>query len=124
MINGMLGVTTWSYAYTARASRVFLQDYVAAFGQIPGPRAAALYDGIWALRAAMVNQGIAPESLKAGLLNAPNQVLVQGILRPTEFANGDISRNVMVYQLEPGGGATVLALFDGPRRMFLEDAGN
>lgn len=120
--NGMIGATSWSYAFDGRATRIFLRDYVVAFGQVPGPLAAAAYDGMWMLRAAIIARGPAPAALKAALIGAAPLTLVQGTLHPIEYANGDLSRLVVVYELGLRGGSIVRARFDEANRIAL-DAG-
>lgn len=124
LAEGVLGVSCWSYAYTDRASRVFLDDYLVTFGVVPGPLSAAMYDAVWALRAAMVSEGTGVEAIRAGLLSLAPIELVQGVLRPAAFANGDIARMAMVYVLGPGGGPTVVTVFDDTQRQTLVDVGN
>ena len=124
LASSMLGVTNWSYAYTTRASRVFLQDYLTTFGEVPGPLAAATYDGMWSLRAAIISAGTDSAAVRSALSSASSLALVQGSLRPAEFGNGDIVRMAMVYELGSGGGPTVVAVFDNTSRTSLVDDGN
>lgn len=121
---GVLGVTSWSYAYTDQPSRVFLEDYITTFGKMPGAISAAAYDTIWLLRSVMVNQGVDAAAIQAGLLAAAPLNLVHGALRPAAFGNGDLSRGAMVYVLGDTGGPTVVAVFDDTQRLQLVDAGN
>ncbi len=123
LVNGVLGVSSWSYAYTNQASRIFLRDYVVAFGEVPGPHAVAAYDAIWFLRAIIRDQGTNPDAIREGLLGSTPRTLVQGTLHPVDYGNGDLIRLAMVYELGPYGGATVLARFDDTQRLSLEDTG-
>ncbi len=120
---GVIGVTNWSYAYPGRASSIFLEDYLLAYGHVPGPLTAAGYDAIWALRAALMAGGAAPEALTATLLGAEPRNLVGGTLRPADFGDGDLIRVVMVYRLNAGGAPTVVARFDDGQPVAIEEAG-
>jgi ABC-type branched-subunit amino acid transport system substrate-binding protein/uncharacterized protein YgiM (DUF1202 family) len=117
LANGMLGMGSWSYAEPTSASRIFLRDYVVAFGEVPGPLAVAAYDAMWFLRGVVRNKGADPAAIQTGLLESGPQTLVQGVLHPLEFANGDLSRNGLVYQLGKRGGPTVLVRFDDTTRL-------
>lgn len=120
---GVIGVTSWSYAYTGRAARIFLQDYLVTYGVIPAPLSVAAYDAIWYLRGAIISQGPDAEGLAAAMAGGAAISLVGGSLRPADFGNGDLIRVVMVYEIGAHGGATVLALFDDTQRLTIEDAG-
>jgi branched-chain amino acid transport system substrate-binding protein len=124
LAEGVVGVKSWSYAYPGQASRIFLEDYLTTFGTIPGPLAAAGYDVIWYLRATMINVGIDPAAIREGLITGTARDLVGGTLRPADFGNGDLIRIAMVYTVQPGGGAEVVALFSDTQRLPVEDAGN
>lgn len=123
LADGVLGVTGWSYAYTNQASRVFLEDYITTFGTVPGTLSAAAYDAVWALRSTMVNAGVDADAIRTGLLQIAPLDLIQGTVRPADFGNGDLSRMAAVYVLGPGGGPTVVALFDDTQRLQLVNAG-
>jgi branched-chain amino acid transport system substrate-binding protein len=120
---GVVGATNWSYAHPGRTTRIFLEDYLLAYGQVPGPLAAAGYDAIWALRAALIAGGAAPDALASALISAGPRGLVGGTLRPADFGDGDMIRVVMVYTLGPGGGPTVVARFDDGRPVAVEETG-
>jgi ABC-type branched-subunit amino acid transport system substrate-binding protein len=124
LASGVVGVTAWSYAYPGQAARVFLADYLLAFGQVPGPLSAAMYDALWYLRATIIGAGVDPGAIRAALIAGPASDLVTGTLRPADFANGDLIRMAMVYTLGPGGGPTVVAVFNDDQRATIEDAGN
>ena len=121
--DGMLGFDSWSYADALPAGRIFLRDYVVAFGQVPDPLAVAAYDAVWVLRAAMIEGGVTPAGLRAALLGGNARSLVQGVVRPADFGNGDLARLGVVYRVEPRGGSRVLARFDDTERLGLDQAG-
>lgn len=123
LADGVLGMDSWSYSDSLSAARIFLRDYVVAFGAIPGPLAVAAYDAIWYLRFALVEKGIDPAAIQAGLIGGTPRTLVQGVLHPLEFGNGDLSRTGVVYKIGPRGGSTVVARFDDISRLQLDQAG-
>jgi len=117
LANGTVGVTAWSYAYPDPVSETFLEDYVLAFSQVPGPMAAAAYDAMWYLRAVIRSQGAEPEAIRAGLIAGAPIPLVSGELNGSAWGNGDLVRRAMVYVLSPGGGPQVVAVFDDTQRL-------
>jgi len=123
VLEGVVGVTTWSYAYTDRASRNFLNDYVVAFGTLPGPLAAAGYDAVWVLRSAIGQAGINPAALSQAILAYGPQSIVGGVLSPAAYGNGDLTHTVMVYRLGAFGGPQVVALYNDGARQRLIDSG-
>jgi branched-chain amino acid transport system substrate-binding protein len=124
LADGVIGVTSWSFAYPGQEARIFLNDYLLAFGQVPGPLSAAAYDALWYLRATIIDAGPTPSAVRAALLSGPPRGLVTGTLDPSAFGDGDLIRMAMVYKLVPGGGPTVVALFSDSQRLAIQDAGN
>jgi ABC-type branched-subunit amino acid transport system substrate-binding protein len=124
LADGVIGVTSWSFAYPGQAARIFLNDYLLAFGRVPGPLSAAAYDALWYLRATIIDAGPTPSAVRAALLNGPARDLVEGTLDPSAFGNGDLIRMAMVYRVGPGGGPTVVAQFNDSQRVAIQDAGN
>jgi ABC-type branched-subunit amino acid transport system substrate-binding protein len=113
----VLGFGAWSYGDETRASRIFLRDYVVAFGEMPDTHAVAAYDALWFLRGVARVQGVDPIALQSGLIGATPQTLVQGVLHPIEFINGDLARMAVVYELGKYGGPAVVAKFDDATRI-------
>ncbi|GAB4415629.1 MAG: hypothetical protein Kow00106_11080 [Anaerolineae bacterium] len=122
LAEGVIGATNWSYAYPGRASRIFLEDYLLAYAEVPGGLAAAGYDAVWAVRSAVVAAGVEREALRAALMSLSPLNLVTGTLRPAELGDGDLIRVVMVYRLGAGGGPTVVARFDDGQRVGIEES--
>jgi ABC-type branched-subunit amino acid transport system substrate-binding protein len=112
-----MGVNSWTYAEQTDATRIFLREYVVNFGEVPGPLAVAAYDGVWFLRGVVRNKGVDPAAIRLGLLESGPQTLVQGVLHPLDFGNGDLSRNAVVYQLGRHGGPVALARYDDTSRL-------
>jgi len=123
LANGVLGMNAWSYAEPADASRIFLRDYVVAYGEVPGPRAVAAYDALWYLRTVLINEGATPTAIQVGLFGGGPQTLVQGVLHPLEFGNGDLARVAVIYELGPHGGPSVVARFDDTTRLQVGQPG-
>jgi ABC-type branched-subunit amino acid transport system substrate-binding protein len=117
LAGGVIGVSSWNYAYNGDAAKVFTQDYLLAMAQVPGALAVAGYDSVWYLRAVMIAVGIEPSAIRAGLIAGAPQNLIAGTLRPADFGNGDLLRMAMVYEITPGGGAKVVALFNETERL-------
>ncbi len=123
LADGVLGFDSWSYADALPASRIFLRDYVLAYGEVPGPLAVAAYDAIWYLRAAIAEVGTTPLALQGALIGGKARTLVQGVWNPSEFINGDLTRIATVYRLGRHGGSTVVARFYDTQRLALDQAG-
>jgi ABC-type branched-subunit amino acid transport system substrate-binding protein/uncharacterized protein YgiM (DUF1202 family) len=123
LADGVLGMDSWSYGDSLSAAKIFLRDYVVAFGEIPGPLSVAAYDAVWFLRFAVVEKGITPAAIQEGLLAGNPRTLVQGVLHPIEFSNGDLSRTGVIYKIGPRGGSSVVARFDDISRLQLDQAG-
>jgi ABC-type branched-subunit amino acid transport system substrate-binding protein/uncharacterized protein YgiM (DUF1202 family) len=111
------GMNSWIYSEQTDATRIFLREYVINFGEVPGPLAVAAYDGVWFLRGVVRNKGVDPAAIRLGLLENGPQTLVQGVLHPLDFGNGDLSRNAVVYQLGKHGGPVAVARFDDTSRL-------
>ncbi|MBN1202882.1 MAG: ABC transporter substrate-binding protein [Anaerolineae bacterium] len=123
LAEGVLGANSWSYAYSGRATSIFLRDYVLAFGQVPGPLSAAAYDAIWYLRGMIAVHGPDTTAIREGLKQGTALPLVQGTMRPAEFGNGDMVRMAVVYELGAHGGPTVVARYDDTNPLPVEGEG-
>lgn len=117
----VLGVTSWAYSYTGRTSQIFLRDYVVAFGSVPGPLSAAAYDAVWYLWSVIRDFGATTDDLLEGFRNGSPRTLVQGVMHPVDYENGDLIRVAVVYELGEQGGPTVVARFDDTQRLPIED---
>lgn len=124
LAEGVIGVSSWSYAYPGATARTFLEDYLVAFGTIPGPLAAAGYDAMWYLRATIIEVGIDSAAIRTSMVSGAPRDLVAGTLRPADFGDGDLIRMAMVYTLGSGGGPTVVEVFNNNQRNPIEDTGN
>lgn len=118
LLEGVIGVSTWAYSYTDEASEEFLLRYVRAYGDVPNAIAAASYDGIYLLQAAISQAG----ALQDNLLRIQNFERVQGVLDANAFGKGEFSNNVVVSELGEFGAPRALARFAGVQRVPLFDA--
>lgn len=112
-LRGTLSTTTWPLSATDRVSNAFLNDYIRAFGETPGPVEAASYDGVLLLAEALGNDGDLVNSLR----NVSNLRSVQGLLNPAELAGGETSANVSVVELSSFGGADIQVRYIGQERL-------
>jgi branched-chain amino acid transport system substrate-binding protein len=117
LLEGIIGVSTWSYTYTDDLSQNFVLAYVRAYGSVPSAIDAAAYDGIYMLREA-INQ---PGNLRDNLLTISDFDGVQGLLNPAGLFSGEFSLNVAVTELGEFGAPVAIARFEGTNRLPLFD---
>ncbi len=113
LLNGILSTTTWSYTAVDEASDAFLGDYVRTYGTIPNAIAAASFDSVQLLAAAI---GL-PGDLQTNLRGIDNLQAVQGLLRPGALSPGEISNTVAVIQLNMLGVPQIAARYAGGVRL-------
>jgi len=119
LLEGIVGVSTWSYTYGDDNSQNFVFSYIREFGALPDDIAAAAYDGIYMLRQAIGQPG----NLQSNLLVINNFDGVQGILKPSSLSPGETSDNVGVFELGEFGAPFAVARFSGTQRLELEQPG-
>jgi ABC-type branched-subunit amino acid transport system substrate-binding protein len=108
-LRGILGTTTWAFSSTNPISNAFLNDFVRAYGYVPGPIEAASFDGIYLLAEALSQPG----ELLTNLAGASGIEAVQGTFNPLEMTRGETIDNTAVYQLDALGGPDIIARYDG-----------
>jgi branched-chain amino acid transport system substrate-binding protein len=108
-LRGVISTTTWPLSAIDEASDTFLNSYVRAFGEVPTPVAAASYDAIQLLAAAIT----LPGPLAENLANLGPIQGVQGVLNPAALEGGELSNNVAIIQLGALGGPEILARYAG-----------
>lgn len=113
LLEGVYSTTTWSYAYDAVVSVGFVQNYLAAFGSVPGPVEAAAYDGVFLLARAIGEPG----SLIDNLADIDNFLGVQGELDPSTLATGELSNNVAITRLGEFGAPAPIVRYAGDERL-------
>lgn len=112
-LSGILSTTTWSYASNDQASQNFVTLYLRAYGEVPNEIAAAAYDGVNMLAAAIGEAGDLLSNLY-GLVNFPG---VQGFLNPATLTRGESSNNVAVLELGIFGAPFPIARYAGNQRV-------
>lgn len=117
LLEGIVGVSTWSYTFGDDNSQNFVFSYIRAFGELPDDLAAAAFDGIYMLREAIGKPG----NLQSNLLVINNYESVQGLLKPASLSPGETSENVSVFELGEFGAPLAVARFAGTERIELEE---
>lgn len=112
-LNGILSVTTWPFSAVDEASTRFRDEYVRAFGEVPGALDAAAYDSVILLAAAI---GL-PGELQGNLTQLDDIQGVQGLLRPARLGRGELSDNVAVTRIGAFGAPQVVARYLGTERL-------
>ncbi len=95
LLEGIIGVSSWSYTYNDEASQNYIFAYIRAFGELPSALSAAAYDAAYLLQEAIQ----LPGSLMNNLLSVRNFNGVQGILNPAVLSPGETSDNVVITEL-------------------------
>jgi ABC-type branched-subunit amino acid transport system substrate-binding protein/uncharacterized protein YgiM (DUF1202 family) len=113
---GVLGTETWSFSSPDPASASFLNNFILAFGEVPGELEAAGYDTIQLLAAAIR----LPGELASNLPTLENIAGAQGNLSPADLQRGETSTNVNVVRLGTFGAPGVVARYAGGRRLTSE----
>lgn len=119
---GVVGASSWSFSTPTTVGRTFVANYVANFGDVPGPLSVSGYDTMYALSILVRNGNISQDALKAGLaqLRLPN--LVSGPISPALYGNRILSQTVYVFALTGTGGAETMAIYDnGVQRAGIGD---
>lgn len=112
-LNGIISVTTWSFAIRDEASAEFMTNFIYTYGQLPGELEAAAYDSVKLLANALA----LPGDVRDNLAVAAETEGVQGILNADELAEGELSNNVVIVRLGALGAPEVLARYAGNERL-------
>ena len=114
-LSGITSPATWSPAALDIASTGFVLNFVRLFGYAPGPIEAAGYDSINLIAAAIREEG----DLEQNLVRVREIPGVQGVLNPMTLTEqrGETSNNVFILELNPFGGARVVARYAGNERL-------
>lgn len=113
-LDGIISATTWSYTLPDPISEAFTLDYVRYTGHAPTSVAAAGYDSVLMVAAALE----APGELAENLRRLTPFDGVQGSITP---AGGENLDSVVVVRHLLSGGQDLLALFEDEVRVELED---
>ncbi len=114
---GIIGSTTWTFSAPGVQTSDFLTTYVRSYGDVPDPVAAASYDAVMLIAAAIGRPGELGANL-AALADVPG---VQGLLRPADFGQGDTITDVYVIELGRFGAPVVLARYRDGEAIPLEE---
>jgi ABC-type branched-subunit amino acid transport system substrate-binding protein/uncharacterized protein YraI len=112
-LNGIISVTTWSFAIRDEVSADFMTNFVYTYGQLPSELEAAAYDSVKLLANALA----LPGDLRDNLASAAETEGVQGILNADELGEGELSNNVAIVRLGALGAPEVLARYAGNERL-------
>ncbi len=107
--SGVVAATTWPFTAPDDSSITFLNAYIRAYGQLPGPIEAASYDAVKLIAQALTQPG----NLHDNLVNAQPLQGVQGVLKAQGITPNDLSNNVAIFKLGELGGPEVLARYQG-----------
>ncbi|NWF70676.1 MAG: ABC transporter substrate-binding protein [Chloroflexi bacterium] len=113
---GVIGTSTWTFSAPDENSDIFLNDYVRAYGEVPGAVEAAAYDSINLLATAIA----LPGELVNNLPRLDNVNGVQGLLRPVQLQRGETSTYVTVVQLGRFGAPEVVARYAGGQQISVD----
>ena len=108
---GIIGAATWTYGAEDALSRAFVAQYVAEFGNVPGPLAAAGYDMFFALNRVVRDNGPEVAAIRSGLANLSGLTLVRGEINPADDPENNMTRTVYIYALTGNGGARAVAVY-------------
>ncbi len=115
-LEGIIGSTNWSYTAPDPLSTTFLDSFVRSFGMVPGPAAAAGYDSVLLLEAAI---GL-PGDLTQNLRTQASIIGVQGVLNPRDLGGGETSQNITVVRVNAFGSPEIAERFVGLQRLSPE----
>lgn len=113
---GIYGVTAWTYAYASPRNQQFIQNYLAAFGEIPSALAAASYDAANMLLGVIQKSGANPAAILAGILALGPFETLQGAFNPG-LGNGELTQTSTVIETNASGAPKIIARFSGANRL-------
>jgi PKD repeat protein/ABC-type branched-subunit amino acid transport system substrate-binding protein len=116
MLQGVIGIDTWSYTFGDELSQEFLFAYTDTYGVVPGAIDAAAFDAIYLLREAL----ILPGSLIESITTIRDFVGVQGQLNTSDLPLREISSNSVVIGLGTFGAPDAVARYQGDEQIPLE----
>lgn len=112
VVGTVVTVDSWSFGANNDLGSRFIANYVGQYAGVPGPLAAAGYDGVYALRQVIRLNGATALSLRQQLPSLGRLSLVRGPVDLISFGNRVFSRTAMVYELTAAGGQQVQAAYD------------
>lgn len=112
-LDGILSASSWSYALSDESSAAFTLAYLRATGLAPSAPAAAAYDAVYMIAAALE----VPGELGENLGNLQAFVGAQGEISPSRLPLGETIDEVVVVRHLLSGGQQALARFDAEQRI-------
>lgn len=109
---GVLGMSSWNYGTDEALNSTFVAQYVAEFGEVPGPMTVAGYDAMFAINRVVRNSGYDAETLRTGLAAVTGLDLVRGPIDPATYEENNLSTTVYIYELTGNGGALTIGIYD------------
>ncbi|MBL8163698.1 MAG: SH3 domain-containing protein, partial [Anaerolineae bacterium] len=109
----IIATTTWPFTAADAASDEFRDNFIRAYGAVPGALEAASYDAVKLLEAAIGQPG----ELLNNLASLDNIEGVQGVLRPARLTRGETGTNVAVVQLGDFGAPQVMSRYEGGQKL-------
>lgn len=119
VLQGVLGVDSWTFGANDQLGRIFIGNYVAQYGAVPSAFSVAGYDAFYALSRVIGTGGPASTVVRQLLSQLSTQTLVRGPVDPAAYGNRSLSRTAYVYELTGQGGARGLLAYDNNIRREL-----
>jgi PKD repeat protein/ABC-type branched-subunit amino acid transport system substrate-binding protein len=116
LLQGVIGIDTWSYTFGDELSQEFLFAYTDTYGVVPGAVDAAAFDAMYLLREAL----ILPGNLIESITTIRDFVGVQGQLNTADLPLREISSNSVVMGLGTFGAPDAVARYQGDEQIPLE----
>lgn len=107
----IIGPVNWWASAGDWVSLDFNARYVERYGEAPVPQAAVYYDAIY-LAASQVMGG-SPDGIQAGINRLDTFIGVQGSYHPTRFDSGELTRHVVIVDIQQGVVSEVARYDDG-----------
>ncbi len=108
----LIGPVNWWPVAGDWVGRDFVDSYETRFGESPSSLAAAYYDAVYLAAHAIREVGPAPDDVRSWLVGIEQMHGVQGVYRPAEYGQGEMSHSVLILGLRDEG-ALELARYDG-----------
>jgi branched-chain amino acid transport system substrate-binding protein len=115
LLEGVIGVSTWSYTYDDERSQEFVNHYIRMVGELPADLAASGYDAVYLMQSAIGKPG----TLQSNLVAIQGFEGVQGAIRSRNTSPGEMSDNVGIVQLGEHGAPVAVARFASGARIPL-----
>lgn len=112
---GIVGASTWLYSLNTEISEDFVVEYLQLFGEVASPAAASVYDAVHLIADSVQ----LPDNLADNLAATADYPGVQGTLNPATLTAGELSDNVIIYQIGVYAAPQIIARYQGTLRLPL-----